>query len=110
MRIRMRSFEKPAKEFLPVYNLFQRMSETARLGCKGNRVKGTGSQIDDSKAPRLYSAARANKEVIHDPALPGLQTMRYLTQFGEFSPLYLLELAFTIWMLVDARRRGMDFY
>jgi hypothetical protein len=36
--------------------------------------------------------------------------MRHFTQFQEFSPLYLLQLAFTIWMLVDARRRGVDFY
>jgi hypothetical protein len=36
-----------------------------------------------------------------------LVTLHYLY---EFSPLYFLQAALTVWMLVDASRRGVDFY
>ena len=34
----------------------------------------------------------------------------HLPYLFEFSPLYLLQAALTIWMLVDAHRRGVEFF
>src|SRR6266849_7324757 len=36
--------------------------------------------------------------------------MPYLPYFYELSPLYLAQAALTIWMLVDANRRGVEYY
>jgi hypothetical protein len=36
--------------------------------------------------------------------------MPYIPLLYEFSPFYLLQAALTLWMLVDAHRRGADFY
>src|ERR671924_401471 len=47
------------------------------------------------------------------PSVPLTQpraAMVHLPYLFELSPLYLAQAALTIWMLVDANRRGVDFY
>src|SRR5262245_46521798 len=36
--------------------------------------------------------------------------MLHLLDFNEMSPLYLAQVAMTIWMFVDAHRRGVEYY
>src|SRR5262245_21852883 len=51
----------------------------------------------------------------YDFLIPGCRIRRtilmpYIPYLFDWSPLYLAQVALTIWMLVDAHRRGMDVY
>src|SRR5262245_49125561 len=52
-------------------------------------------RYDCNERPTLSSSRRA---------------MFHLRHFTEFSPLYLAQAGLTIWMLIDASRRGVEFY